>query len=261
MKLKITLTIIILSLIVLNRSVGAAIEVSSPIEMNTKPYTQEELNQLEESESSNPKRPYKLGFISESFEPTQKLDGRITAKIQETPNGYIYGFIMISGRITQDKLDTLSNYGVQLLGYHSDHSFKAKIPLNKITEIENSPFVKWIGYSTLKQKLHPNLFDRVNVINDNIIINASRSNEEILVYVALFDKDTSGKFKTVLEQNGAHILFYDDKLLTYGIKVTPYEIKNIAGLDFVLHIEKHIPMLLAHDESTPSMGADYIRNR
>ncbi|PIN87278.1 hypothetical protein COV19_00140 [Candidatus Woesearchaeota archaeon CG10_big_fil_rev_8_21_14_0_10_44_13] len=127
--------------------------------------TEEEKAVTEQLEITNPRQPYSLGFVSETFTPTEKIDNKIYSKINESPslqitnitpeyikNNYTYGFIMILGKTREEKIDTLENMGVKLLGYHSYHSYKAKIPLNKINELEQLPFVKWIGYSTNKQK-------------------------------------------------------------------------------------------------------------
>ena len=116
-------------------------------------YTQDELDEMELLEITNPRNPYSLGFVSESFTPTEKLDERLQAKAQEfnTPNyqgkNYTYGFVMILGRVTPEKLQNLTEYGVKTLGYHSPHSYKAKIPLNSVDEVNDLPFVKWVGYS------------------------------------------------------------------------------------------------------------------
>jgi len=149
-------------------SIEPALEDASFARAISVAYTQEELNKIENSEITNPRKPYSLGFMSESFTPTGKLGEMLQAKVEESVapsyvgENYTYGFIMIIGRITQGKLQNISNYGVKLLGYHSGHSYKAKIPLNKVNEIKELPFIKWVGYATLKQKLHPNLFDRLN---------------------------------------------------------------------------------------------------
>ncbi len=90
MKFKIIFTIsilIITSLSLVNSVAGQLSKVSPPVEMNRKEYTQEELNKLDELEILNPKLPYRLGFISESFEPVQKVEHN--KKIIPLPNVYL----------------------------------------------------------------------------------------------------------------------------------------------------------------------------
>lgn len=229
-------------------------------------YTQAEINELENREITNPKIPYSLGFISESFAPFQKLDNRIENKLREfnTPNyigkNYTYAFVMITGRITSEKLQSITNYGVKLLGYHSGHSYKAKIPLDKINEIKDLPFVKWVGYSTLRQKLHPNLFDKINVIDDDIFINESVVNKQMPVYINLFDNDVNNEFKNMLEQKGVNIFEYNKNLLSYRASLTPGILKDIINLDFILFVEGEAKTVPLHDESMPSISADYLRS-
>jgi len=169
--------------------------------------TEEEKDLLDNIEITNPKIPYTLGFVSESFTPTEKIDDSLYSKIQEisslkitniTPqyvkNNYTYGFIMILGKRRESKLNTLENIGVKLLGYHPRHSYKAKIPLNKISELEQLSFVKWVGYSTNKQK-----FD--NTLNAKFD-NESDMGEELEIFINLFDDDISDEFKNILKKEG-----------------------------------------------------------
>ena len=100
------------------------------------PKSNDELIAEESELINNPKIPYSLGFVSESFSPTQKIDERLILRLEDLRQGkissfsnysesnYTYGFVMILGRVTPDKLQNLSNYGVNLLGYHSGHSYK-----------------------------------------------------------------------------------------------------------------------------------------
>ncbi len=237
-----------------------------PVKTISVKYTQAEIDEIENQEIINPRRPYSLGFISESFTPTQGLDERLQTKVQEFSNpnymgkNYTYGFIMITGRVTSEKLQSITNYGIELLGYHPSHTYKAKIPLGKVNEIKDLPFVKWIGYSTLKQKLHPNLFDKITVINNEVFVNDFSKDEEIPIYINLFNNDVGSEFKNILKQKGVNVFEYNKKLLSYRAFLTPNILKEIINLDFVLAVEGEAKTIPLHDESMPSIGADYLRN-
>ncbi|PIN87276.1 hypothetical protein COV19_00130 [Candidatus Woesearchaeota archaeon CG10_big_fil_rev_8_21_14_0_10_44_13] len=168
--------ILILIALSINVSSSSGISNSDSFLVNLKPIIQtnagitvnattEEKALAEQLEITNPRQPYSLGFVSETFTPTEKIDNKIYSKIDEisslqitdiTPkyvkDNYTYGFIMILGDIWEYKLNDLKNMGIKMLGPHSTHSYKVKIPLNKINELEQLSFVKWVGYSTNKQK-------------------------------------------------------------------------------------------------------------
>lgn len=252
-------------------------------------YTQEEKNRIEDEEITNPRRPYSLDFVSEKFTPNLGLDEKVVRKLRDFNNrdyvesNYTYGFIMINGVRTKEKLQEIKELNIKLLGSHSGHSYKAKIPLDKLNELDNLSFVRWVGYSKLKQKLHYNLFDRINIVNNRIEINDEKRNEEIPIYINLFDEDIPlngnksliekkseqdknsykyqeiGEFGKVLENKGVRIIRYDEELKYYFAYAYPEIIKDILGLEFILNIEKQIPLTQLHDESMASISADYMR--
>lgn len=249
-----------------------------------------ELLNLEIQEIINPKKPYVLDFISEDLIPTQKIDSRIEAKRQEfllnqlnpivdlSLKNYTYGFVMINGRITKEKLQNVKDAGIDLLNFHSAHTYTAKIPFDSIDALNNMAFVRWFGYSTLKQKLDPHLFEFITINNEQIILNQNLSKVSVDVSIFLFEEDNatqvlkeiggksmsvynnSGYFGRILEQNGAQIIDYDSELKSYRVIATPEVIKEIIKLDFVIFIEKNRKGTVALDESAPSIGADYLRN-
>lgn len=226
--------------------------------------TEEEKALMEQSEITNPKMPYSLNFVSESFTPLEKMDSRIYSKIEEIPtlqitnitpqyvkDNYTYGFVMILGKTWDYKISALKGIGIRLLGLHSMHSYKAKIPLNKINELEQLSFVKWVGYSTNKQK-----FD--TVLNSKIE-NGADSSEELEIYINLFDDDLSGEFKNILLKEGVEVGDYFPDLRTYYARANLSTIHSISEYDFVLFIEVPGVVIETHDQSTPSISADYIR--
>ncbi len=99
--------------------------------------------ELKAIDTEKPKHPYTLGFVGGNFTPTERLDLKIQNRLSSADeDDYTYCYVMISWRATDAKLDALTKRGVKLLGYHSHHSYAAKIPLNRIEEIENLSFVR-----------------------------------------------------------------------------------------------------------------------
>ena len=121
-------------------------------------------------------------------------------------------------------------------------------------------------------KLHPALQKAVKSENTS-------KEEKRKIYISLYEEDTSvkevviekggkqgiryigaGKFRDALERNGVNILAYDNSLKQYHAEASLDVIQKIAYLDFVAAIEPE-PGRYAEclDESTPTIGADYIR--
>ncbi len=274
----------------IENDIADGFENGKSVEGNNIELSPNELLNLEIQEIINPKKPYVLDFISEDLIPTQKIDNKLEAKKQEfllnklnpivnlSLKNYTYGFIMINGRITKEKLQNVKEAGIELLNFHSAHTYTAKIPFDRIDALNNIAFVRWIGYSTLKQKLDSHLFEFLEVNNDEIILNQNRSKDLVDVSVFLFEKDNatqvlkeiggksvsvynnSGHFGEILEQNGAAIIDYDSELKSYRIITTPEILKEIIKLDFIIFIEKNRKGKTMLDESTPAIGADYIRS-
>ena len=202
------------------------------------------------STTKKPEKPYILGFVGGSFTPTERLDSRIQDKLASAgEDDYTYCFVMISGRTTDAKRNALAEHGVKLLGYHSNHCYKAKIPLNRIEEVGNLSLVRWIGYAPSDLKIHPTLKKMIS----------SGSDGEVDVYISVFDSDLNGLFRNKLEEMGVHTCLYNDRITTFAACATPATINKIVDLDFVQFIAPELMAEPLHDKSTPDVGADYIR--
>lgn len=202
-----------------------------------------------------PRYPYILRFEGGgSFTPTERLDDRIQDKLASAGEAdYTYCFVMVSDGTTAENRNVLAEHGVKLLGYQFYHSHKAKIPLNRIEEIGNLSFVRWIGYAPFDLKIHPILQKKIS----------SGSDDEIRVYIDVFDSDINeksekivcndgktyckciphGPFQNKLEEMGVTILDYEEGRgrVMFTAHATPETINRIAGLDFVLFIKTGDP--------------------
>jgi hypothetical protein len=158
--------------------------------------SEEEIRKSQAGESK--RRPSGIGFINRLFKPPvdEKIDPKILHKIEKKKNNsyttlaineaenYTYAFLIIHGRITPKKIKEISDLGIELLGYHPYHAYKARIPLEKLNETLNIPYIGWVGYVNPDLKIHPNLQRKINFTS---------SSEEIRISINLFDNEKFSK--------------------------------------------------------------------
>ncbi len=108
--------------------------------------------------------PYALGFAAGAFRPPRgtKLDPRMAVR-QSVRSGdaaaedVTFGYVMFEGRITGERKAEVSALGADLLFYHPNNCFAARIPVGAIHALSLLPSVHWVGYARPEQKVHPNL--------------------------------------------------------------------------------------------------------
>lgn len=204
----------------------------------------------------------RLSFASSSFTPDVGVDPSLLQAAAEIGPGalqanqielYTYGFILMDEYISDEIEQELHLLGVTLLGPHSE-AYKAKIPLDleTLNKIAALPYVEWVGYSLSEQKLSAEL-QVAKAADANLDV------QELPIIINLFDADPAAVFYDQLEAAGAIVGQYDPELLAYRAVATPEVIQNLIELDFVLYIELVMPAYAQHSESTPLIGADYIR--
>jgi len=226
-------------------------------------FSEMELQKLEKTEL---KYPHIIYLKSGNFTVTKKADPNLQAKVDVEEYAYVY--IMVKGRITS-QLDTLRNLGVKILTYSKEQIYAVKLPLNKLSHIQNLSFVHWIGNFDSDLKIHPVLQkilyperkydDNVNK-NFETFINSipNKSMEKIPIWIALFEEDTNGVYSDILKERN-YIQNYSLGAKGYRTIINPNIIPEIANLEFVAFIEPSPTLTTLLDESTPTISADYIR--
>jgi len=197
-----------------------ATDVEEPQEAHSVPISEDKLRELDKEEL-NPKEPYVLALWGGEYKPApnEKICPRLEKRIKETKNNTnetTYCYIMISGLILPSKIKELEERGVKVVGWYPPHCIAVKVQLNKIAEIKNLSFVRWIGYGDPMMKLHPAL---------QKALKSENKEEKRKIYISLYEEDTSvkevviekggkqgiryigaGKFRDALERNGVDIL-------------------------------------------------------
>lgn len=221
-------------------------------------------------------RPYALTFVGGSHEPTPGLDQAIAARAaalqpgSPDESGFTYGFIMIEGRPTPEKLQALGELGVVLLGRHPQRSFKARIPLANAWDAVLLPSVHWIGYAPRELKLDPRLHEALRmesrVVPQILYVNVfedDRGPATTLVEIPLGDKTitrvrTNGPFERALEEAGIEVLDFEPGLNMFRVRATLDQVDKILDEDFVLFVEPKPSLEPQMDQGAPLVGADYF---
>ncbi len=236
--------------------------------------------------------PYALGFAAGAFRPPRgtKLDPRMAVR-QSARSGdaaaedVTFGYVMFEGRITGERKAEVSALGVDLLFYHPNNCFAARIPVGAIHALSLLPSVHWVGYARPEQKIHPNL---LRGIEEGWLHGA------IPVWVNLFQSDlgprsrripgrppvvtspdgtvregdpadgtwaweTHGAVAAVIERCGAAIIGYREEIRAYEAIADTASIMALIERDEIAFVEWRTPMHGFHDRLVPVMGHDYVR--
>ncbi len=218
-----------------------------------------------------------LRFSSGAFRPEPGLDRALQEAIpalQEAGRERVFGFLLTDEYLAEPHHQQLNEIGVEVLGNHGS-AYKVAAPVeigaeeleSQLAELE---FVHWVGFSPPGLKESPEL----QRLRGELQRVGDDAPAEIPVYINLFDADPRGVFGEELSAHGARLGHFDEDLLAYRAMIPhgwpdgAWEVLDaITELDYVLFVE---PMLedgiefgpaasTKHDESTPTIGADYIR--
>lgn len=166
-----------------------ATDVEEPQEAHSVPISEDKLRELDKEEELNPKDVLALWGGEYKPAPNEKICPRLEKRIKETKNNTnetTYCYIMISGLILPSKIKELEEQGVKVVGWYPPHCIAVKVQLNKITEIKNLSFVRWIGYGDPVMKLDPML--KYAIKSENI-----SKDEQREITISLFEQDTGVK--------------------------------------------------------------------
>jgi len=180
-------------------------DVDRPKQAVQVPISEDKLRELDKEEELNPKEPYVLALWGGEYKPApnEKIGPRLEKRIKETKNNtneITYCYIMISGLILPSKIKELEERGVKVVGWYPPHCIAVKVQLNKIAEIKNLSFVRWIGYGDPMMKLHPALQKALKSENTS-------KEEKRKIYISLYEEDTSIK-EVVIEKGGKQGIRY-----------------------------------------------------
>ncbi len=101
-----------------------------------------------------------LGFASGVLPPASGLDPALNDHaanaLRAQGHQFVYGFVLLRGRLDEALENKLADLGVVFLGPHDDHH-KARLPVGSLRAIAALPEVNWVGMSAREQKQSPEL--------------------------------------------------------------------------------------------------------
>ncbi|MCC6672879.1 MAG: S8 family serine peptidase [Planctomycetes bacterium] len=235
--------------------------------------------------------PYVLAFQNGVLAPEPGLDPRLAARIQAEPSGSTFGFVMLQGRMLRERIVTLQQLGVEVLGAHTWQCVKARIPHAQVAALLRLPYVRWIGLATLEQKLAPDLAR--TLAGAPAALDAGEGGAARLhVHVSLFASDlgpgaarelvpatvpaggsqaergasppllrwrTEGPVLGRLRALGFVDEGYDEPLRAYTGTATQAQLRQILADDAVLYAEPVLRMRAFHDQSVAIIDHDRVR--
>ena len=230
----------------------------------------------------NGMNPYVLAFQNGELEPAPGLDPRLREQIEGDPSGATFAFVMLHGRLTQERAAALTALGVEVLGLHTWQCFKVRLPHAALPQVLRADFVRWVGLATPEQKLEPGLARRLDAAAD----------APLAVHVNLFGSDlgpasvletvdvpagpansqsargearplqrwrTHGACLARLERRGFRANHYDAELRAYTGTATPAQIRALLAEDCVLYVEPVLRLQVFHEQSVGMLDHDRVR--
>jgi len=209
--------------------------------------------------SPKPARPAEwrvISFASGTMEIEPGIDERLLKAAEKgSRNNTTFAFMVANTYLSDRQREELSGFGVSVLGIH-DESYKVILPLDRkaLERVVKLPFVDWLGYPKPELKVDLELAKAINEYGDKV--------EEFPVFINLaheFDEKSAEQFRGTLSELGIEPGLYDEDLGSFEATVNQEALAKLIEQDLVLNVELITPGGPAHDYSTPTIGADYIR--
>ena len=238
--------------------------------------------------------PYFLSFVAGSYYPAanEVIDpdlGNALATLGSDgrPESEVYGFIMFQKRMTEARIAKLAEHGVRPLGFHPFYTLRAAVPAGAIPQVANLDFVRWIGVPKSWQKVHPELTAKfaqqgldvqlpvyINVVESDL--NGDSTKTPVGSPALLVDADSGARLgpdpaqayewmsngwqQEALAERGVTIRSFVPEINAFLAEVSFVQLEDVLPLDFVQFVEPKLDHRMHHDESTPMIASDIIRN-
>ncbi len=229
--------------------------------------------------------PHFLGFTGGDYRPPvgEQLASDLLAVtgLLQRPSGQTYAFVMFSRRITPARVAQLEALGCRVLGFHPHYSLRVALHPEAAAEVAALPFVRWVGPMPAASKLSPRLASATGRVDVYINVFESDLNDASVrqpvarpvtrgggatLSPETFDAQSAAIWQSfgwqhqALEAERVEILEYLDGIRAFRARVDQRDLAHLTELDFVQHIEPFTRPEPLHDESTPMILADRVRD-
>ncbi|MCB9891405.1 MAG: S8 family serine peptidase [Planctomycetes bacterium] len=239
--------------------------------------------------------PFFLGFIPGDFFPPaeERLAPELLALAERArsegrPDDALYAFAMFAKRITPERILELEALDVRVLGFHPHHALKVTATFESLQELARHPAIRWVGPARTWQKVHPEV---------DLALQGMNPDDALEAYVSVFESDLNpssisstvpfgatptspegvtevlpetanqprtwmshGWQERALRELGVLVDAYLPEVTAFQVRLTRAQLERVVERDFVLFVDPVTNATPAHDESTPLIGADIVRN-
>ena len=218
------------------------------------------------ADGAPPRREWReLRFASGAYQPGAGVDSALAAAIPgliSQGREMVYGFLLTEEYLAGPRYQQLDRLGVEVLGAHGG-AYKVAIPLDPPETVEDAAeldFVHWIGFGPPELRISPEL-EQLREELDRV----EDAPAEVPLYINLFDAERAPPLLNALDEARIDLGDVDEDLHAVRAMAAWEAVDGLVAQDFVLYaepmLEQHVGSapLAKHDESTPTIGADYIR--
>lgn len=204
------------------------------------------------SASASPGSPFVISLTARKWEPAEGVEEDV-ATAPATSRGTLPCLIQLAGPVTEGWKAALVEAGCLLRGYVPEHAFLCEVPPDRLEELRQLPWVRWIGRYRSEYKVHPFLLEVARLV----VRERESSDQSDVAWPALevnirtlASEDATRVARELKKLNVEVLAVHDGR--RWGLiraKIIPQEatLANIANLSEVQWIEEAVPRKLFND--------------
>lgn len=137
-------------------SITSTSYIITPASENLTTYEHIDRNQ---SNYTGPVQTYEVSLKSGSFTPVPGVDENLRKMLENTTLDRIHVFIQFEHIPLMEDMEKLEGMNITLFGYFQGNTYQASLPVNKVYDIAEDPYVLWIGAILPRDKLQSTFGD------------------------------------------------------------------------------------------------------
>jgi hypothetical protein len=189
-----------------------------------------------ETNYTGPIRTYEISLKSGSFTPVPGVDENLRRIMETTTLERLHVFIQFEHVPLAEDRERLKNMNITLMDYVHTNTYTTSLPVNKIYEIAEDPYVLWIGAILPRDKTDSDTLEgKFNVWSSN-------PDETVNLSVDFFDDvSLSDAEKAIKERYNGHVEYRWYILNSLGIVIKKEFVINLIQDEIVKYVMQHGP--------------------